>query len=237
MGVAMPSFSLRNTAYALVISFVFLLTNQAVAGGITLGGTRVIYPSGTKQINMSVRNTSEQSNFLVQSWVEQEDGTKSQDFFVTPPLYTSGPGNENTLRLIYVGQPKQADQETLYYFNTKAIPSMDKKKMEGQNILMLAAVTRIKLFLRPDGLKPSVSQAPSELTFLLDGGRIRIDNPTPYYITLVQMNVGSQKLEDTMVSPRGSVSLSLATTNAKNVSFRTINDYGSVTPVLYANLK
>lgn len=35
--------------------------------------------------------------------------------------------------------PVRTDQESLYYFNTKAIPAMDKKKMEGKNILLLAA--------------------------------------------------------------------------------------------------
>ncbi|WP_338564917.1 fimbria/pilus periplasmic chaperone [Erwinia sp. E_sp_W01_6] len=109
-----------------------LATSPVRAGGIMLGGTRIIYPAGQKQVSMSVRNTSDQSSFLVQSWVEQPDGQKSQNFVATPPLYVSGPGNENTLRLMYVGEPARTDQETLYYFNTKAIPSLDKKRRRGK---------------------------------------------------------------------------------------------------------
>ncbi|AWF33375.1 gram-negative pili assembly chaperone, C-terminal domain protein (plasmid) [Klebsiella oxytoca] len=220
-----------------VISAACLVSSLAQAGGITLGGTRVIYPAGQKQVSLSVRNTSDQSSFMVQSWVEQADGKKSQDFVVTPPLYVSGPGNENTLRLMYAGHPVRTDQESLYYFNAKAIPSMDKKMMEGKNVLMLAAVTRIKLFVRPAGLSPAVDKAPGELTFHRSGGQMRIDNPTPYHITLALMKVGGQKLVDTMVSPRGSVSLPLPAGAGNTVTFRTINDFGAVTPELRATLE
>ncbi len=202
-----------------------------------LGGTRVVYPADQKQVAIYVRNTSEQSSFLVQSWVEQSDEKKSQDFVVTPPLYVSGPGNENTLRLMYVGAPAATDRETLYYFNTKAIPSVDKKKMEGKNMLMLAAVTRIKLFLRPAGLMPAADKAPAELTFHRAGGQVRIDNPTPYYLTLVELKAGSNKLPDTMVSPRSSAKLALPSSYSGAVTYRTINDYGAATPEMRAELK
>ncbi|WP_312041424.1 fimbria/pilus periplasmic chaperone [Pantoea eucalypti] len=62
---------------------------------------------------------------------------------------------------------------------TKAIPSVDKKKMEGKNMLMLAAVTRIKLFLRPAELTPAIEKAPAELKFHRAGGQVRIENTTP----------------------------------------------------------
>lgn len=202
-----------------------------------LGGTRIIYPLNQKQVSMSVRNTSEQGSFLVQSWVEQPDEKKSQDFIVTPPLYVSGPGNENTLRLMYVGAPAATDRETLYYFNAKAIPSVDKKKMEGKNMLLLAAVTRIKLFLRPAGLTPAADKAPAELTFHRNGSQMRIDNPTPYYLTLVELKAGGKKLPDTMVSPRSSSTLDISSSSAGTVTYRTINDYGAATPEMRAELK
>lgn len=233
----MSRYPKRITFLAMLMSAVCLAPSLANAGGIMLGGTRVIYPAGQKQVTMSVRNTSDESSFLVQSWVEQPDEKKSQDFVVTPPLYVSGPGNENTLRLMYVGKPPKADQETLFYFNTKAIPSIDKKKMEGKNMLMLAAVTRIKLFLRPAGLSPAVDKAPAELTFHRVGRQLRIDNPTPYYITLAEIKVAGQKLADTMVSPHDSATLTLPAATGGTVTYRSINDYGAVTPEMRAELK
>jgi fimbrial chaperone protein len=232
-----PGHTLRNTLFTAFISAACLLPSLASAGGIMLGGTRIIYPANQKQVTMSVRNSSEQSSFLVQSWVEQSDGQKSQNFVVTPPLYVSGPGNENTLRLMFVGAPAATDRETLYYFNTKAIPSVDKKKMEGKNMLMLAAVTRIKLFLRPAGLTPAADKAPAELRFHRASGQVKIENPTPYYLTLVEMKAGGNKLPDTMVSPRSSTTLALPSSSAGAVTYRTINDYGAATPEMRAELK
>lgn len=228
---------LRKSLYVLVVSVFSLFSMHTYAGGITLGGTRVIYQADSKQVNISVRNTSDASHLLVQSWTEDESEQKSEDFFITPPLYASAPGNENTLRLMHVGQPKRTDQETLYYFNTKAIPSVDKSKMEGQNMLVLAAVTRIKLFLRPAGLTPTVDKAPDELTFHREKGAVRINNPTPYYITLAQISIDGQKAPDTMVSPHNSISLPITPSQGKNVTFRTINDYGAITAVKYTALK
>ncbi|HCD3190886.1 TPA: fimbria/pilus periplasmic chaperone [Klebsiella oxytoca] len=230
----MPGFLSRQFVYAALASSVMITPFLAFAGGITLDGTRIVYPAGQKQVAVSVRNTSPKSSFMVQSWTEQSDGRKTADFIVTPPLYVSGPGNENTLRLMYVGAPVKADRETLYYFNTKAIPAMDKKDGENKNLLMLAAITRIKLFVRPEGLTPSVDKAPAALNFRRDGKSLEVVNPTPYYITLAQINIGGHKLPDTMVAPRGSIRMPLPATTDNTISYRNINDYGAVTPVMHA---
>jgi fimbrial chaperone protein len=207
-----------------------LASSAAYAGGITLGATRIIYPENSKQTSLSVRNTSDQSSFLVQSWVEDATGKKTQDFIVTPPVYVSGPGNENILRVIYTGEAITSDHERLYYFNTKAVPSLNKKDIEGKNILMLAATTRIKLFVRPQGLQTSVEKAPDLLKFSRVGGKLKVENPSPFHITLVQMKAGGAKLPDSMVSPRSNLSLTLPEGAGSEISFRTINDFGAATP-------
>lgn len=230
-------FPSRKILCAVFFSVMSLVPTLANAGGITIGGTRVVYPAGQKQVSLSVRNTDEQASFMVQSWVDQPDGQKSQDFVVTPPIYVSGPGNENILRIMYVGKPVRTDQETLYFFNTKAIPSMDRKETEGKNILMLAATTRIKLFVRPAGLQPAIEKAPAMLTFHRAGSQMRIENPTPYHITLVGMKSGGQTLPDSMVSPHGSLLLPLPSGASNSLTYRTINDFGAATPEIRADIK
>lgn len=228
----MNHYLLKIILSTLFLPLLMLTTFNACAeGGIAIGGTRVIYPTNQKEVNMSVRNTSEESSFMVQSWVESFDGKKTQDFIVTPPLFVSGPKNENTLRIMYVGETPKQDQESIYYFNVKSIPSMEKKEIEGKNILIFAAITRIKLFLRPSGLKPTVEKAPTMLTFRQKGNQIEVTNPTPYYITMAQIITGSQKPDDTMVPPYGTALISADGTPDSTISFRTINDYGAVTPV------
>lgn len=87
-----------------MLSFFSVLPLGVQAGGIVLGGTRIIYPLDSRQQPVSVRNTDDKTTFLVQSWVEGADGQKTKDFVVTPPLYTGGPGNENMLRLVRTGE-------------------------------------------------------------------------------------------------------------------------------------
>ncbi|HBC5673660.1 TPA: fimbria/pilus periplasmic chaperone [Citrobacter koseri] len=223
-------FSIKYSHIILIVTS-FLCTTQVYASGIVLGGTRVIYPIENKQVSISVRNTSEKSRFMVQSWAEDTQGKKTDDFVVTPPIYVSNPGQENALRIMYSGSPLRKDRETLYFLNTKAIPALDKSKLEGRNVLMLATSTRIKMFMRPSGLTPEVNKAPDMLTFKKHGQQVRVENPTPYYITLVNIKAGNHKLGNTMIPPRDSKTLALTSSDIKSVSFQTVNDYGGYTKV------
>jgi P pilus assembly chaperone PapD len=55
---------------------------------------------------------------------------------------------KNTLRIIdATNNQLPQDRETLFWMNVKAIPSMDKSKLD--NTLQLAIISRIKLYYRP----------------------------------------------------------------------------------------
>lgn len=216
-----------------------LTTLPALAeGGISIQGTRIVYPQDARQASLSIRNSSTQHSFLVQSWVEDASGHKTSDFVVTPPLYLSGPKNENTLRLIHTGGGLPADRETLYYFTAKAIPSVgDNKSGDNSAVLRIATANRIKLFVRPAGLKPSPDKAPAQLTFHQQGGELAIRNPTPYYLTLTGMTSGGKALKDLMVPPMSTALDPLPAGHDSTVTYRTINDYGATTPAITAAIK
>jgi fimbrial chaperone protein len=220
---------LRQT---LAAALLLALPATALAeGGIAIQGTRIIYPADAKQTSVLLTNNSRTDTFLVQSWVESADGAKSTDFVVTPPLYVSKPGNGNTLRLMYTGGPLPQDRESLWYFITKAIPSVNKQDTKGQNTLILASANRIKLFVRPAGLKPALAEAPEMLTFRKSGGQLEISNPSPYYLTLTELKAGSQKMNTVMVPPKGSTRVAWPA-GSSSVSYRTISDHGALTPVI-----
>ncbi|WP_421512189.1 fimbria/pilus periplasmic chaperone [Enterobacter sp. JS8-1] len=225
----------RNALQGLFLSATILIPQLALAEGIVLGGTRLVYSLEAKQTTLSVRNSSKETSYLVQSWAENAHGNKSTDFIITPPLYVSNPGDQNMLRVIFNGPSLPQDRETLYYFNAKAIPSVDKSKMEGKNTLMLAAVTRIKMFVRPSGLEVPVEKAPSMLTFKRSGNQVQISNPSPYHITMVQVALDGRKVADTMVAPFSTESLS-ASGSPRTLTFSTINDYGAVSAQQKQNL-
>ncbi|EPS0499542.1 fimbria/pilus periplasmic chaperone [Escherichia coli] len=221
----------------LVYSLALIFSSPAFSSGIVLAGTRIIYPAGTKQITQSVRNTSDKNSYLVQSWVEAADGKKTTDFIVTPPLYVSKPGDDNIIRIMHTGKSLPADRESVYYFNAKSVPSVDKKALEGKNVLMIAAVTRIKLFVRPPNLKPSQAEAADLLTFTRADNKMTIKNPSPYYITLTDIKAGKTKLRDTMVAPFSEETVALPSGYNAAVHYTTINDYGAASSVKTALLQ
>jgi len=198
--------------------------------GVALGTTRVIYPAGQKQVQLSVTNNDNDSTYLIQSWIENPQNAKDGRFVITPPLFSMQGKRENTLRIIDAtnGQlPK--DRESLFWVNVKAIPSMDPSKLK-ENTLQLAIISRIKLFYRPTDLALAPDQAAEKLRFRRNGANLVLINPTPYFLTVTELNAGTRILENTMVSPMAEASVKLPADAGSDISYRTINDYGAVTP-------
>ena len=50
--------------------------------GVALGATRVVYPSDLKQVQLAVTNNDEKSAYLIQSWIENNDGGKDGRFVI-----------------------------------------------------------------------------------------------------------------------------------------------------------
>lgn len=217
---------------AIIFTGIFACLTQPVLaeGGISIMGTRIVYPQSSEQVNLAIINSSATDSFLVQSWVEDASGHKTSDFIVTPPLYLSGPKNENTLRIIHTDGALSKDRETLYYFTARAIPSVDDTNKANNDVLHFALANRIKLFVRPSGLKPSPDMAPSLLEFHQQGSELVIRNTSPYYLTLTAVTTGRKALKDLMVSPLGTATESLPADHGSTVSYRTVNDYGTITP-------
>lgn len=215
--------------YFLMLSFLLLIQNQnSYAGGIALGATRVIYPSDSKQVSLPVTNSDDKESYLIQSWLSRSDGTKSNDFVLTPPLFAMMPKKENVLRIMYSGVPLATDRESVFYLNVKAIPAINKESLKGNN-LQIATQSIIKVFMRPKGLPIPSSQAPEALRCSFTDGNINIKNPSPYFVSLVQLLFGGVKLKSEMVPPKGNIDVSVPSGSHGPFSFQTINDYGAVT--------
>lgn len=211
---------------SLLLLFVLGTITVAQAGGIALGSTRVIYPQGSKQVSLPIINSSATNIFLIQSWVANADGIRSTDFILTPPLFVMQPKKENLLRIMYVGPTLPTDRESVFYLNSKAIPSVDKHKL-ASNTLQIATQSVIKLFIRPDNMPSSSIDAPAALRCHAEGSRLTITNSSPYYVSLVELYVGGKKLANTMAPPKGTLTLNAP---AGCVTFRAVNDFGATTP-------
>ncbi|BDH47658.1 fimbrial chaperone protein [Salmonella enterica subsp. enterica serovar Choleraesuis] len=193
-----------------------------------MGATRVIYPLGDKQSSVSVNNSDKKSSFLIQAWVESPDQKKTSDIIITPPLFIINPNNENALRMVYTAENTPDDRESLYWLNVKAIPSSNQQEVEGRNVLQLAILSKIKIFIRPRHLKMASVDAPSHLTFRREGNVLVINNPTPYFVTLVSISIGGKSVEPVMATPKGETRTNLVGGISGTLKFSTVNDYGAV---------
>lgn len=205
--------------------------------GVALGATRVIYPAGQKQVQLAVTNNDDNSTWLIQSWVENADGQRDGRFVITPPLFAMQGKKENTLRIIdATNNQLPQDRESLFWMNVKAIPSMDKSKL-SDNTLQLAIISRIKLYYRPAKLTLPPDQAPDKLTFSRNGSSLTLTNPPPYYLTVTELNAGTRILENALVPPMGKTSVKLPADAGSTITYRTINDYGALTPKMNGVLR
>jgi P pilus assembly chaperone PapD len=223
--------------------FILLLAvSQSAFSGMTISGTRIIFPGGERE--QTVRTTNKgPSPLLVQVWVD--DGGKNDDinkikvpFTTTPPVYRVDPGKGQSIRLIYNGMNLPQDRESVFWFNMLEIPPMKEGAKETDH-LELAFRTRIKIFYRPSVLKSSSSQEIDKLTWenLGAGKGIKVNNPTPYHFSFDSASLMSgtvkQPLAVDMIAPfsskvflpenKGSVSGAIS-----GAVVRVINDYGSV---------
>lgn len=216
---------------ATVLLLLLFACHSTVANAaVALGATRVIYPANQKQVLLPVTNNDPASVYLIQSWIENSGDQKDTQFVITPPLFSMQGKKENTLRIINATNHQlPGDRESLFWVNVKAIPAMEKDQ-KNENTLQLAIISRIKMFYRPTNLAMAPEEAPAMLRFRRSGSKLTLINPTPYFITVTNMKAGNSNLPNTMVPPKGEVSVDIPHAATGDISFQTINDYGALTP-------
>lgn len=197
---------------------------SAAHAGVIIGGTRVIYDGNKKEASISVNNP-DATPYLIQSWVEtQNGGAEKAPFVITPPLYRLDKDQQNVERIMLAGSLPQ-DKESLYWLNIKAIPSAPKK----ENSLQIAVKTRIKLIYRPAGLKGvSPEEVAEKLVWRRSGNNLSVSNPTPYVMNFSQVSVSGRDLDEvSFVLPGASAEFALpAGVSGGPLIFKVINDYG-----------
>lgn len=167
----------------------------------------------------------------------EQFGVSFSKFVITPPLFSMQGKKENTLRIINATNHQlPGDRESLFWVNVKAIPAMEKDQ-KNENTLQLAIISRIKMFYRPTNLAMAPEEAPAMLRFRRSGSKLTLINPTPYFITVTNMKAGNSNLPNTMVPPKGEVSVDITHAATGDISFQTINDYGALTPRIKATMQ
>ncbi|MBC3381674.1 fimbria/pilus periplasmic chaperone [Serratia fonticola] len=214
-----------NNRFNALLLLLLLASGLVHAGGVTVGGTRLIYDGGKKEAPLNVTN-SDASPYLIQSWVETpEGGVEKAPFIITPPLFRLEGNQQNILRVVRTGGNLPNDRESLYWLNVKTIPSGSKK--EGTNTLQIAVKTRIKLLFRPQGLQGVPEDMADRLTWSQSGNQLTVTNPTPFIMNFQSVKVGGHEIKNvTYVMPQSQAIFPLQTGTSGPISWRLISDYG-----------
>jgi len=226
---------------AAVILLVNLNTSTAVAA-IALDRTRVIYNADDKAVSLSISNENKQLPFLAQGWLTDAEGEKiSSPLVVLPPVQRVEPGERSQIKIqaLPAANLLAQDRESLFYFNLREIPPRSDKP----NTLQIALQTSIKLFYRPKSIVPGEAERltpwQQQLTLTRQDERYQIDNPTPYFITLVdarhyQKSTTAAGFSPLMIAPRDKAWLggSLASLGSQPV-LTYVNDYGGRVELIF----
>lgn len=220
--------------------------NVSDKNGITLQSTRVVYPGQAKNgITFKVTNNTAKP-YLLQSrvipWIAEQTDTLSAPevhkdtqevpFIVLPPLQRFEPAEALTLRIRLTRNTLPTDRESVFVLSLKAIPSQSSSTKTAR--LVLAMQNDLKLFYRPEGLPEySAEELAGQLRFQRQGTRLKVTNPTPYYMTFRSLSVGGQSVGGNAslmwVPPFGEQTYPLTVNAQGQITWQLIDEIGNVT--------
>ncbi|UAN50826.1 fimbria/pilus periplasmic chaperone [Serratia sp. JSRIV002] len=223
----------QNICQIVTLTAAALFSAHSLAS-VVVSGTRVIYPSDAKEVSVKISNVGP-SPVLLQSWIDNGDANAKPaaikvPFVLTPPMNRVEPGKGQTLRISYTGGTLPMDKESVFWLNVLEVPAKS-QAATGENKLQMAFRTRIKLFYRPKGLEGNANDAAKAVTWSTQGGKVQANNPTPYYVSFVNLSVNGKKLDNAMVPPRSNLALNLPGNAGSKISTSFVNDYGAVIPI------
>lgn len=221
----------------LLVAGVMMVVGQgavAAEGGISLSRTRIVFQSTDNAQTLTLQNHGSRP-YLVQSAVVMTPGGRDPaPFLTTPPLFRLEGNSKNTLRILRQGDAAlSADRESVFYFTAIAVPATAQPK-EAEDASLAARISvgiqnTIKLFYRPAGLAMAPEEAHGRLTFHLQGGKVQVHNPSPYYLTFSRLAFDGTEVPvrdtESMIAPFSQVSYPVKGL-VRQAQWTVINDYG-----------
>lgn len=220
-----------------------LLCAQVAHADLSIVGTRFIYSEGLSALSIRVGNLGA-SPLLLQTWLDRGDAAIDPSllavpFVLSPPLSRLDPQQSAVLSLRHSGEPLPADRESVFWLNFLEVPSL---RPLSSNQLRLSYRLRMKLLYRPKGLPGRADDAAQQLVWSLqtaapagEAATLSVGNPTPYYVSLAQVDAGDRRQPITWqsitVEPFGSARLPLPaapafTAGQADVRYQVVLDSG-----------
>ncbi|KER01311.1 molecular chaperone [Photorhabdus temperata] len=177
-------------------------------------------------VTLNMTNYTAQ-NYLVQGFVSPMDPDTGRfdsqagqvpPFVVLPPLKRVEAGEAFSFRIRQLGGQLPQDRESAFVVSLRAIPGVAVPdtanapalglQTDKASQVQVALQMNIRLFYRPQGV-PARDNATvaKQVKFSLLGTQLRVENPTPYFLTFSVLKVGTQQADDhirqAMVPPKG----------------------------------
>lgn len=221
-----------------LLLFLFIFYVHASSASVIMVGTRVIFSSGAKEKTVQFNNPDSQP-FIVEIKLTGESDNPSflTPFVAVPPVFRIEPHQGQAVRIISLSatQSFPRDRESVLYINFTQIPAL-KVSDRADNKLIIAFKSRVKIFYRPETLAGQQSEAYKSLRFSLNNGKVKVENPTGFYISISRALFvsGSQSVTLTdanMLAPFSSTEWSpsgrLASLHGGKILITQVNDYGA----------
>ncbi|MFC0225516.1 fimbrial biogenesis chaperone [Serratia aquatilis] len=220
-----------------------LLLSSWAQAGVMIESSRVVFSAADRERSLLMSNANEYP-VIVQTWVDDgaPNGTPETAGEVPvlplPGIFRLEPGERKNLRLLATQIKQPQDRESLYWLNVYEIPPTDAKLPPGVSAIKVAIRLQLKLFYRPQSLKPAVDKltALQQFSLIRQPGtlKLKVENTSPYFATFGAAKISgggkSQEVPIGMLAPFSNKTLDVggdATWRPDSVSYILINDDGN----------
>jgi len=209
------------------------LYSFSVFAVVNVDKTRVIFNQSDQAQSINLINSGESAT-LLQLWTDEGDMTLSPDASITPvvvlpPVIKMFPGEMRSIRLLLSSrQPLPADKESLYWLNIYQIPALKKEVNVAERKVILPLRIRMKIFVRPAGLKAPQVTDPEKIRFKATGNTLTITNPSPWYMSMNVNAGGKSWVKNISLAPLSSAQINNDGQKKKGdtVTYEVMNDQG-----------
>lgn len=205
---------------------------------VVMTGTRVVFPSDVSEKVIQFTNPDAQPYLVeVKLVTGTEENAPAAPFVSVPPVFRVEAHEGQSVRIVPTKDVSTLPQnkESLFYLSFTQIPALKASNAE-KNQLIIAFANRVKFFYRPDSLKGLQSDAVKSLKFTLNGTRLKVENPTGFYISINEASFSHNGKKiilatNDMLSPfstsEWNVAGKLASLQGVKLSINQVNDYGA----------
>ncbi|MGK3143612.1 fimbria/pilus periplasmic chaperone [Pantoea sp. C2G6] len=232
---------LLSASSKLLLCGALILSSATASAVVNSTQSRLVFNEESMAESLTVVN-SVSAPALVQMWTDDNDPLSPPDHLITPlivvpPLFKLAPAESRNVRVMLLsrdGLPK--DRERVYWLNIYQIPPNTQQQTAQEKKVILPLRIRLKVFIRPIGLRAPEETIGEKLRFTLSepgtkDAVLNVNNPTPYYMSIGNLRLGSKSLKAEMIAPFSSITVPAAgMENSRTLSWSVIDDYGTQTP-------